>query len=791
MRKKYSSALCVLIAAASFFGICPMSYAEEQMPEVAFYVAPDGNDNNTGTIDQPLATIEGARDKVREYKKKNGYPEKGIAVYFREGEYHLTERIQFTKEDSGVLGAPIIYRGYQDETPKFTGGAYIKGSEFEHVTDEEVLKRFQTEDARENVLQYNLKEHGFTEEDWGEIPANCGQSKDIDRSEPNARKMSTMEVFVDDVAYDLARYPNKQADSDEGWLYVGDVIHEGASWDWELGLSPKFYYSDTHIESWASYDDVHVAGYLAWDFYNDDVKLKSIDKKNKTLTLQSTTVAGAQKGKRFFFYNVLDELDTPGEYYIDRTNGILYLYPTKDLSNTTVDLSVYHDQFMYNLKDVSFMKFQNISFELTRGSVFNIVGGDSVQISCCYIKNIGMQGIYIGASYAGEGDVDRALDLEGSMAKEWDNLANGINHSVTSTEVFNSGYGGIYMRGGDYYHLVDANFRVENCKIHDFARRFKGYVNGINYNGRGYTIRNNEIYNAPNGAMIGKATGVLCEYNHIYNVVREIEDAAAIYTNYCWPAQDMIFRYNYIHDIPSTTYAAGHVYWDGNIPARVGIYSDTDLFSPHLYGNVFANIPMGYYASGTAEDLQNNIFVDVDLCVSPQLQVKSRVGWTGEEITSQMNNSQFKYYFWHPYKSQLWRDDDPEFYNEVYDKWIAREDSAAYMGTSIRNVMVYYNRPDRYAANLPEERLRFAGGEDYTYEDTIVTTEDPGFVDLKNGNYQLREDAPLFDLLPDFEMIDMSKIGRRTEKVGCELREEVVTVERTVMPENEVEETEK
>jgi hypothetical protein len=44
---------------------------------------------------------------------------------------------------------------------------------------------------------------------------------------------------------------------------------------------------------------------------------------------------------RFYYYNVIDELDSPGEYYIDRTNGVLYFYnPSTLVTDSDAVLSV-------------------------------------------------------------------------------------------------------------------------------------------------------------------------------------------------------------------------------------------------------------------------------------------------------------------------------------------------------------------------------------------------------------------------------------------------------------------
>ena len=94
--KKILTALLSLSLLASM-AVSPASYAEE-LTGTVIYVAVDGNDTNAGTVDAPLATMKGARDKIREIKK-SGMPENGITVAFRGGSYKWTETLDFTAEE--------------------------------------------------------------------------------------------------------------------------------------------------------------------------------------------------------------------------------------------------------------------------------------------------------------------------------------------------------------------------------------------------------------------------------------------------------------------------------------------------------------------------------------------------------------------------------------------------------------------------------------------------------------------------------------------------------------------
>ncbi|NJL19272.1 MAG: hypothetical protein HC901_03035 [Bdellovibrionaceae bacterium] len=93
--------------------------------ETKLYLSPSGNDSGSGDINSPLATLEGARSKVRE-QIANGLSAP-VTVLIRGGEYAMTETVVFSPEDSGTEAFPITYQAYEGETPVFTGGKKITG----------------------------------------------------------------------------------------------------------------------------------------------------------------------------------------------------------------------------------------------------------------------------------------------------------------------------------------------------------------------------------------------------------------------------------------------------------------------------------------------------------------------------------------------------------------------------------------------------------------------------------------------------------------------------------------
>lgn len=89
------------------------------------YVAPTGDDTAAGTMAAPLASLTGARDRIRQLKQDR--LSEAVTVHVAGGRYELAEPFQLTAEDSGTVDAPIVYRASEGEQPVFSGGQVLSG----------------------------------------------------------------------------------------------------------------------------------------------------------------------------------------------------------------------------------------------------------------------------------------------------------------------------------------------------------------------------------------------------------------------------------------------------------------------------------------------------------------------------------------------------------------------------------------------------------------------------------------------------------------------------------------
>ena len=136
------------------------------------------------------------------------------------------------------------------------------------------------------------------------------------------------ELFYGGRPMTLARWPN------EGdWEHIAGYPDAGAAKDEHGGhrsaswrrASPT---AATARAAWKDTSDLWVHGYWSWDWANSYERVASLDLDHRLVkTAAPYGLYSFRKGQRFYFLNVLEELDQPGEWFLDRKTGLLYFWP--------------------------------------------------------------------------------------------------------------------------------------------------------------------------------------------------------------------------------------------------------------------------------------------------------------------------------------------------------------------------------------------------------------------------------------------------------------------------------
>ncbi|MCA9449091.1 MAG: hypothetical protein KC931_18375, partial [Candidatus Omnitrophica bacterium] len=310
---------------------------------IQIHVSPSGSDDNPGTQEAPLATLNAARDTLRQ-ASVDGVREETATVWIHDGVYSLTETFSLSQEDGGTPGAIVQYRAIHPFKVHLTGGRQIPADAFEEVNDATTLERL-PERSRQSVRRVDLAALGI--EDLGVYPESFRNAQ------------SLPELFFNGERMTLAQWPN------EGWAEIDEVIESGpAPWrKHESDALGVFTYKEDHPATWAKVKELWLEGYWCFDWAAETIRAKSVDPDSRQITLSKQHVYGLGSGnpaaRRYRAVNLLEELDTAGEYFIDRERKALYFWPPSDLDGAEVVLSLLRDPLI-EVQDVSHVQFTGL-----------------------------------------------------------------------------------------------------------------------------------------------------------------------------------------------------------------------------------------------------------------------------------------------------------------------------------------------------------------------------------------------------------------------------------------------
>ncbi|NUQ64993.1 MAG: right-handed parallel beta-helix repeat-containing protein [Pirellulales bacterium] len=641
-----------------------------------FYVATDGSDDHPGTGAQPFATLERARDAVRQWRTAAdaGGP---ATVHLRGGVYELTETLALAAEDSGTKDAPVVWRNHASERVALSGGRRVAG--FERVTNQDVLQRL-PETARGSVFQADVRATGIA--DFGEV---AGAGKRI-------------ELFSNDRPMTLARWPN------EGFARIVDVtggkpikIH-GIPGD-AIG---KFVYAENRPARWIGEPDVWLSGYWFWDWSDGRQRIRSIDPATRTIELESPDHNyGYRKGQRYYAFNALAELDSPGEWYLDRQRGLLYFWPPEDGLESAV-LSVLPT--LISLNNASWVTVRGLVLENTRATAITIAGGEGVRVGGCLIRNVGGGGVAV---------------------------SGGVNHGVIGCDITQTGEGGVSLGGGDRAKLTPAGHFAENNHIHHYARLQRTYRPAVALSGVGNRVSHNLIHDAPHNAIQLGGNEHVIEFNEIHRVCQETGDVGAYYMGRDWTMRGNRIRHNYFHEISGP-----------GLHGAMAVYLDDAASGTTIFGNVFYRASRAAFIGGGRDNIiENNVFVEC----RPSVHVDARgLGWMHATVAP--GGLMHERLAAMPYQQPPWSTRYPEL-ARILDE----NPPAPHGNRVVRNISVG-------GTWLNLEKAAEPG---VTFEDNLVD-QDPHFVDADQRNFQLHPDSPAWQL--GFRKIPIEQIGLRDDQ---------------------------
>ncbi|MCQ2391626.1 MAG: right-handed parallel beta-helix repeat-containing protein [Kiritimatiellae bacterium] len=658
---------------------------------------------------RPGESLEAARDAARALPASNRV--NGVEIVLAPGVYRRSAELKLMAADAGV-----VWRSAKGGRAVLCDGLVLAPELFRPVA--EGTPRVDAA-ARPQILVADLSAFKVN---YGGVPKREFRAP-----------LPIPEVFVDGQRLQAARWPNEGWATIEKFVDSGTQNNDGGVFS-SLGKTkmvrpqPRggvFGYAGDRPTRWMNAPNVWLHGFWCFDWYDSVIPVAAVNAASNTITLASPHTYGVRRGnpspRRWRVEHLLEELDAPGEYYVDAAAKRLYLIPPRPLTAASHVVLVDSSRSLVRLEKTANVVFRDIDFTECHADAVQARNCTGVAFERCRFFNVRSHAV---------------------------TMSNCGHCRLQSCDVHDTGTGGVTIDGGDRKSLTPGGNVVEDCLIRDFSMHCFTYASAIRLAGCGNVARHNEISGAPHMAVGLSGNDHEFAFNVVSNVCLSGDDAAALYKGRNPSCRGNLIRYNFWSEIGS---ARGH----GN----AAIYFDDGDGGDRVFGNVFyrcgepgfGNFGTVFSHGGHSNIVENCIFVECKrpLGSSPWAQKRwSEFLVSPLEVTrlqKEVDIRQPPYTTRYPeLKGFLDPEPDEARWNAAYDN-------------------VFVNCPNDLPGRKPGTRQPgLVAGRWFTNATDVVFAADPGFRNARAKDFALRANSEVYQRLPNFKPIPFDLIGLKT-----------------------------
>ncbi len=497
---------------------------DDSKEPITVFVSPDGEDTAEGTAQAPLKTVGAALEKAKDTDLNSTYA-RDVVITLAGGEYEVLE----TADISGLRGK-VTLCAKEGKTPVIKGSKTVKIAEMADYNDGATLAK-----------KINVESMGLA------VPAS------ILTSEESLNSTYTFGVFSGGTINPIAEYPNNDA--------LVDAVPINTTAGETISITDQQF-------TWYPDGDFALEGYFVEPYRT--YKTTKFTVENDTVTLTDLTASNISSLKRKWrMFDNLGLLDNAGEWYLDRTEKILYYIPRE--GETEIEISNMTDTLInIGMDNVTIV---GITFKDTCGDAVTMNNVSGTVINNCAFEEIGRTAI---------------------SGKDVTNV------KISANIVSNIGYKGIVIGGGNINTLEESGNVIENNSVERPGSIVRCYANAIGISGVGNVVKNN--YVAESKSILISFSGSLNKIinNKIVRAGREADDLGAVYGGRNLTYLGNEIAYNHIINADRD---------DGRLIA--GIYLDDGLSGTNVHHNVIEKSGRGVFTNGGAlNTVDNNVLID-------------------------------------------------------------------------------------------------------------------------------------------------------------------------------------